>query len=99
MMKEWNRKEKNPENVIHMTGWKTKTGSFLVAIAGVIAGSTTVIPIPEVIPWIKFVSFIFGGFGTALVAWGTGHKLEKNRTVFVESKKPLEMPSECAITK
>lgn len=81
----------------HMTGWKTKTGSFLLAIAGVIAGSSTVVPIPEAIPWIKFVSFIIGGFGTAFVAWGTGHKLEKSRTVYVESKSTLKMPSDPAI--
>jgi len=88
----------NDEIKTHMTGWKTKTGSFLIAIAGVIAGSSTIVPIPEAIPWIKFVSFIVGGFGTAFVAWGTGHKLEKNRIVYIKSKNTLEMPSDSAIS-
>lgn len=76
-----------PEEVIKpMTGWKMKLGSFLAAIAAVIVGSAEVAPYPAMIPWAKFLGFIVGGVGTAFIAWGAGHKLEKNRNVIVQKK-------------
>lgn len=69
-----------------MTGWKMKLGSFLAAIAAVIVGSAEIAPYPAMVPWIKFLGFIVGGVGTAFIAWGAGHKLEKNRNVIVQKK-------------
>ena len=69
-----------------MSGWKMKTGSFMIAIGALIVGSVEVAPMPEIIPWIKFIGFIVGGVGTAFLAWGAGHKMEKNRKVLVKKK-------------
>jgi hypothetical protein len=60
-----------------MSGWKMKTGSFMVAIGVVIAGSADVVPIYEVGPWLKFAGYIVGGVGSAFTIWGAGHKIEK----------------------
>jgi hypothetical protein len=76
----------NDENIKSMSGWKMKVGSFLAAIAAVIIGSAEIAPYPEIIPWLKFLGFIVGGVGTAFLAWGAGHKLEKNRNVIVKKK-------------
>lgn len=69
-----------------MGGWKMKLGSFLVAIAGVIGGSSEIVPAPEAAPWIKFAAFIVGGVGAAFLAWGAGHKIEKTQPVLVQKK-------------
>lgn len=74
------------EQQTHMSGWKMKLGSFLVAIGAVIIGSAEVAPVPEMIPWVKFIGFIVGGIGTAFLAWGAGHKLEKNRSVLIKKQ-------------
>jgi hypothetical protein len=70
-----------------MGGWKMKLGSFMVAIGALIIGSSEVAPMPEMIPWIKFIGFIVGGVGTAFLAWGAGHKMEKNKSVVIQKKK------------
>ena len=70
----------------HMSGWKMKLGSFLIAIGALIVGSGEVAPVPEMVPWLKFLGFIVGGVGTAFVAWGAGHKIEKNNKVLVKTK-------------
>ena len=69
-----------------MGGWKMKVGSFMAAIGAVIIGSAEVSPMPEMIPWVKFLGFIVGGVGTAFLAWGAGHKMEKNRSVVIQKK-------------
>ena len=76
------------ENVVAppMGGWKMKLGSFLIAIGAVTVGSAEVAPYPGMSPWVKFVGFIVGGVVTAFIAWGAGHKLEKNRSVLVKKK-------------
>lgn len=70
-----------------MGGWKMKMGSFLIAIAATIGGSAEVAPYPEMVPWIRFIAFIVGGVGAAFLAWGAGHKMEKNRPVLVKKQK------------
>ena len=75
------------EEKSHMTGWKTKLGSFLLAFAGVSTGASELIPLPEASPWCKFVAYVAGGVGTAFITWGMGHKLEKNRNILVEKKR------------
>ena len=69
-----------------MGGWKMKLGSLLIAVGALIVGSGEVAPIPEMVPWLKFVGFIVGGVGTAFLAWGAGHKLEKNRPIIIRKK-------------
>ena len=70
-----------------MSGWKMKSGSFLAAIAAVIIGSAELAPYPGMIPWLKFLGFVVGGVGTAFIAWGAGHKMEKNRDIILENKR------------
>jgi len=60
-----------------MSGWKMKTGSFMVAVGVVITGSADVVPIYELGPWLKFAGYIIGGIGSAFAIWGAGHKIEK----------------------
>lgn len=67
------------EETTPMTGWKTKLGSFLVAIAGTMAGASEIVPIEGAAPWVKLAAFVVGGVGSAFVAWGIAHKLEKNK--------------------
>lgn len=75
------------ETVKPMSGWKMKTGSIMVAVAATITGSAELAPIAGMIPWIKFAAFLVGGVGAAFLAWGAGHKMEKNRSVLVQKKK------------
>ena len=74
------------ETVKPMGGWKMKAGSIMVAVAATITGSAELAPVPEMIPWIKFAAFVVGGIGAAFLAWGAGHKMEKNRSVLVKKK-------------
>ena len=72
--------------VNHMSGWKTKLGAFLIAVAATIKGSAGLIPSPDVIPWINWCAFIVSGVGGAFTVWGIAHKLEKNNKVIVQKK-------------
>jgi len=63
-----------------MGGWKVKTGSFLIAVGVVISGASEVVPVHEIGPWLKFAGYIVGGIGSAMAAWGIGHKIEKSAT-------------------
>ena len=64
-----------------MTGWKTKAGSIILSIGGVIVGSAEIAPVPGMVPWLKFIGFIVSGVGGALTVWGIGHKLEKAQKI------------------
>jgi len=63
-----------------MTGWKVKTGTFLVSLGPVLLGASEIAPNPELESWFKFIGTLITGFGTALTAWGIAHKIEKNKT-------------------
>lgn len=75
------------EKPISMGGWKTKLGAFLIAIAATITGSVGIVPLPELIPWIKWLAYMIGGVGSAFTVWGIAHKMEKNRSVLVKKKR------------
>jgi hypothetical protein len=74
------------ENTTPMSGWKTKLGAFLIAVAATIKGSAEIFPSPDMIPWINWFSFIVSGVGGAFTVWGIAHKLEKNNKVIVQKK-------------
>jgi hypothetical protein len=74
--------------IIHMTGWKTKSGAILTAISGVIFGISSLIPsVPGNPCLFEFIGYIAVGLGAGFISWGIGHKLEKNRNILVERKR------------
>ena len=75
-----------PEITSPMSGWKTKLGAFLIAVAATIKGSAGLIPSPDVVPWINWFAFIVSGVGGAFAVWGVAHKLEKNNKVLIKKK-------------
>lgn len=62
---------------IPMKGWKTRYGSILLTAGTVILGASDVVPDPTAKEWIKFAGTVITGVGTAMAAWGIGHKIEK----------------------
>ena len=62
-----------------ITGWKTKTGAVLVALAGIIAATSGVIPGELAVygEWINFVEVLLAAAGAAFMGVGIAHKVEK----------------------
>lgn len=69
------------ESTQKMSGWKTKTGTVLLATGSILLGSADLVPAPTVMPWLKFIGTVLTGIGGSLTAWGVGHKIEKNKTL------------------
>lgn len=61
-----------------LDGWKTKWGGILMAIGSAIGGASRVAPNPELAQWLVFIGVLVGGFGTALLGVGIGHKVQKS---------------------
>ena len=62
-----------------MTGWKTKVGAVLIALGGILAAATPVLPaeIAQYAEWIHFVEVIFMAAGAAFGVVSVAHKIEK----------------------
>lgn len=70
-----------------MTGWKTRTASFLAAIGTTLIGLAEGVPDDSLAPWIRFVGIAIDGFAGAFAIWGIGHKVEKNRPVLIKKQR------------
>jgi len=62
-----------------LTGWKTKTGAALIAIAGVVGCLIPVLPAGIIVyaAWFEFGAKLFGAAGAAFLGIGIAHKVEK----------------------
>lgn len=60
-----------------MSGWKTKTGSALFGIGGVLVASAGSCPVTEWSWWIDVIGKVMMSLGGALGMYGVGHKIEK----------------------
>ena len=62
-----------------MSGWKTKTGSILTAVGGVLATAANGCPVPDWSPWLQYLGGVIASIGVALMGYGIGHKIEKGQ--------------------
>jgi len=54
-----------------MKGWKTKVGTILAALGGILEGA------PGLFPYQELVGKILLAVGASLATWGIAHKIEK----------------------
>ena len=71
---------------IKISGWKTKTGAALLALAGVITAVIPVLPatgaaVATAAAWMKFASALFAASGAAILGLGISHKIQKGPDV------------------
>lgn len=57
--------------------WKTTTGAVLAFIGIVLTAATQECPVPEWVPWIKWLSSILAASGVALGMVGIASRSEK----------------------
>jgi hypothetical protein len=62
-----------------LTGWKTKVGAVCIALGGILAAASPVLPAEIAIyaEWVHFVEVILMAAGAAFGVVGVAHKIEK----------------------
>jgi hypothetical protein len=58
-------------------GWKTKTGSILFGVGGVLVSSAGSCPVAEYAWWLDVAGKILMAVGGGLGMYGIGHKVDK----------------------
>jgi hypothetical protein len=56
-------------------GWKTITGAILLGLAQIMSAAITDCPVPEWVPWLKWLSSLFNASGMVLAGIGVSSKV------------------------
>lgn len=72
---------------VPMTGWKTKVGSYALAIGTACLSAADLAPDPTAAEWIRFSGKLLTGLGGALAAFGIGHKIQKGQVAIEQTIK------------